>query len=252
MILEVQGLTKSFGGLLAADDVSFQIEEKELSSIIGPNGAGKTTLFNLLTGEIPPDSGRIIFRGRDITKVPSHIICRRGIARSFQRLNIFPMLSAFENVQVAVFSADRKSSNLFSRAEKMVRKETEEILHSVGLYDERDVQAGLLAHGDQKRLELGIALASRPKLLLLDEPTAGMSPKETKEAAELVRNQVKERGLSLIFVEHDMNVVFGIADNIKVMYQGRMIFQGNPDEARANEEVQSIYLGEAYNAARGQ
>lgn len=243
MILEVEGLTKSFGGLLAVDDVSFHIKEKELSAIIGPNGAGKTTVFNLLTGEISPDSGRIIFKGRDITKLSSHTICRCGVARSFQRLNIFPRLSAFENVQVALFSAQRKSGNLFSRAEKMAQEETGEILESVGLYDKQEVRAGLLAHGDQKRLELAIALASRPELLLLDEPTAGMSPKETMEAVELIRKQVKERGLSLIFVEHDMSVVFGIADNIKVMYQGRMIFQGKPEEARAHDEVQSIYLG---------
>lgn len=245
MILEVKELAKSFGGLLAVDDVSFQIEEKELCAIIGPNGAGKTTLFNLLTGEIPPDSGRIIFKGRDITKLPSHTICRGGVARSFQRLNIFPRLSAFESVQVALFSAQRKSGNLFSKSEKMAREETEEILESVGLYDKQEVRASFLAHGDQKRLELAIALASRPELLLLDEPTAGMSPRETREAVELIRRQVKERGLSLIFVEHDMSVVFGIADNIKVMYQGRMIFQGKPDEARAHDKVQSIYLGGA-------
>jgi branched-chain amino acid transport system ATP-binding protein len=245
MILEVKGLAKAFGGLLAVDDVSFQIEEKELCAIIGPNGAGKTTLFNLLTGEIPPDSGRIIFKGRDITRLPSHTICRGGVARSFQRLNIFPRLSAFESVQVALFSAQRKSGNLFSRSERMARKETEEILESVGLHDKQEVRAGFLAHGDQKRLELAIALASRPELLLLDEPTAGMSPRETREAVELIRKQVKERGLSLIFVEHDMSVVFGIADNIKVMYQGRMIFQGKPEEARAHDKVQSIYLGGA-------
>jgi len=245
MILEVQGVTKSFGGLLAVDDVSFQIEEKELCAIIGPNGAGKTTLFNLLTGEIPPDSGRVIFKGRDITRLPSHTICRGGVARSFQRLNIFPRLSAFESVQVALFSALRKSGNLFSKTEKMAREETGEILESVGLHDKQQVRAGFLAHGDQKRLELAIALASRPELLLLDEPTAGMSPRETREAVELIRKQVKERGLSLIFVEHDMSVVFGIADNIKVMYQGRMIFQGKPEEARAHDKVQSIYLGGA-------
>ena len=245
MMLEVEGLTKSFGGLLAVNDVSFKIKEKELSAIIGPNGAGKTTLFNLLTGEIRPDSGRIIFNGKDITRLPSHTICRGGVARSFQRLNIFPRLSAFENVQVALFSAQRKSGNLFSRAEKMAREETGEILESVGLYDKQGVRAGLLAHGDQKRLELAIALASQPELLLLDEPTAGMSPKETIEAVELIRKEVKDRGLSLIFVEHDMSVVFGIADNIKVMYQGRMIFQGEPGEARAHDKVQSIYLGGA-------
>lgn len=244
MILEAEGLTKSFGGLNAVDDVSLQIEEKELSSIIGPNGAGKTTLFNLLTGHTPADSGRVIFRGRDITELPPHMICRAGVGRSFQRLNIFPRLTAFDNVQVAVFSAQRKGGSLFSRAEKMLREEADEVLESVGLDDKKGVQGGLLAHGDQKRLEIGIALACQPELLLLDEPTAGMSPKETIETTGLIEKLARERGLTLIFVEHDMNVVFGIADKIKVMHQGRIVFEGKPEDVRANDEVQRIYLGE--------
>jgi branched-chain amino acid transport system ATP-binding protein len=244
MIIKVEELTKSFGGLLAVDHVSFMVEENEINAIIGPNGAGKTTLFNLLTGHLPPDSGRVVFKGRDITKLPPHTICRGGVGRSFQRLNIFPRLTAFRNVQIAMLSARRKSGNLWSRAEKMLQNETMQILKDIGLHDKRETQADLLAHGDQKRLELGIALASQPELLLLDEPTAGMSPKETVEGTELIEKLVRERGLSLIFVEHDMNVVFGIADKIKVMHQGRMIFEGSPEEARASNEVQSIYLGE--------
>lgn len=244
MILRAEGLTKSFRKLMAVNDVSFSIEENELSSIIGPNGAGKTTLFDLLTGHIPPDSGRVTFKGRDITKLPPYTICRAGVGRSFQRLNIFPRLSAFENIQVAVFSAQRKSGNLFSQAEKMVREETEEILVSVGLDDKKEVQGGLLAHGDQKRLEIGIALACQPELLLLDEPTAGMSPRETIETADLIQKLATQRGLTLIFVEHDMNVVFDISDKIRVMYQGRMIAEGKPEEVKANDEVQRIYLGE--------
>ena len=244
MIIEVEGLTKSFGGLRAVDNVSFGVQEEEINAIIGPNGAGKTTLFNLLTGHLPPDSGTVIFKGRDITKLPPHTICRGGVGRSFQRLNIFPRLSAFPNIQVAMLSARRQSGNLWSRAENMVRKGTMQILEDIGLHDKKEVRADLLAHGDQKRLELGIALASQPELLLLDEPTAGMSPEETVEGTELIQKLVRERGLSLIFVEHDMNVVFGIADKIKVMHQGRMIFEGNPEEAKASDEVQSIYLGE--------
>jgi branched-chain amino acid transport system ATP-binding protein len=244
MILETEKLVKSFGGLTAVYDVNFQIKEGELASIIGPNGAGKTTLFNLITGHLPADAGRVVFKGKDITKLPPHTISRMGIGRSFQRLNIFPRLSAFENVQVAIFSAQRQSRNLFSRAYKLAQKETEAILDSVGLLDKKHVKGGLLAHGDQKRLEMGIALAVEPQLLLLDEPTQGMSPKESAEITQLIQKLVKERGLTLIFVEHDMNVVFGISDNIKVMHQGKIIFEGNPDEVKNNEEVQRIYLGE--------
>jgi branched-chain amino acid transport system ATP-binding protein len=248
MILETQNLVKSFGGLTAVDDVNLRIQEGELASIIGPNGAGKTTLFNLLTGHLPLDSGRVIFQGRDITGLPPHTISRMGIGRSFQRLNIFPRLSAFDNVQVAVFSAQRQSRNLFSRASKLARRETEAILDSVGLLDKKGVKGGLLAHGDQKRLEMGIALAVEPTLLLLDEPTQGMSPRESAEITRLIQKLVKEKGLTLIFVEHDMNVVFGISDNIKVLHQGRIIFEGKPEEVKNNEEVQRIYLGEEKDA----
>ena len=244
MILRVEKLHKSFGGLTAVYGVDLQIQEKELVSIIGPNGAGKTTLFNLLTGHLPADSGRIFFQEKEITRLPPHAISRMGIGRSFQRLNIFPRLSAFENIQVAVFSVQMKSRNLLARADQLGRSETEAILESVGLLDKKETQGGLLAHGDQKRLEMGIALAVKPSLLLLDEPTQGMSPKETEETTELIRRLVKERGLTLIFVEHDMNVVFGISDSIKVMHQGRIIFEGSPEAVRNNDEVQKIYLGE--------
>jgi branched-chain amino acid transport system ATP-binding protein len=244
MILRAEKLHKSFGGLTAVYDVNLQIQEKELVSIIGPNGAGKTTLFNLLTGHLPTDSGRVFFQEKEITRLPPHTISRMGIGRSFQRLNIFPRLSAFENIQVAVFSVQMKSRNLFARADQLVRPETDAILESVGLLNKKETQGGLLAHGDQKRLEMGIALAVNPSLLLLDEPTQGMSPKETEETTELIRRLVKERGLTLIFVEHDMNVVFGISDSIKVMHQGKIIFEGSPEAVRNNDEVQKIYLGE--------
>jgi branched-chain amino acid transport system ATP-binding protein len=244
MIFETQKLSKSFGGLTAVFDVDLEIREGELVSIIGPNGAGKTTLFNLLTGHLLPDKGRVIFQGKDITRLPPHAISRMGIGRSFQRLNIFPRLTTFENVQVAVFSAQKKCHRLFSRARNMAREETETILESVGLLDKEKIKGGLLAHGDQKRLEMGIALAIHPSLLLLDEPTQGMSPKETVQTMELIQKLVKQRGLTLIFVEHDMSVVFGISDHIRVMHQGRMIFGGKPEEVKNNDEVQRIYLGE--------
>jgi branched-chain amino acid transport system ATP-binding protein len=244
MILETQKLLKSFGGLTAVYDVNLRIREGELVSIIGPNGAGKTTLFNLLTGHMPVDSGKVIFKGKDITELPPHAISRMGVGRSFQRLNIFPRLTAFENIQVAVLSEQRKSRNIFVRASKLARHETETILESVGLLDKKNTKGGLLAHGDQKRLEMGIALAVKPSLLLLDEPTQGMSPKESGELTQLIQRLVRKRGLTLIFVEHDMNVVFGISDSIKVLHQGKIIFEGKPEEVKKNEEVQRIYLGD--------
>jgi len=243
-MFRVKEIGKSFGGLMAVNEVSFNIEEGELSSIIGPNGAGKTTLFNLLTGHLPPDTGRILFKGKEITGLSPHEICRKGIGRSFQRTNIFPRLSAFDNVQVAVMSWRRKSSNIFLRAQNMLREETDEILESVGLGDKKEMTAGLLAHGDQRRLEIGIALGSYPELLLLDEPTAGMSAEELGRTVELIQGLARERGLTLLFIEHDMNVVFGISEKIRVMHMGRIIAEGRPEDVRANDEVQRIYLAE--------
>jgi branched-chain amino acid transport system ATP-binding protein len=243
-MFRVEEIGKSFGGLMAVNQVSFNIEKGELSSIIGPNGAGKTTLFNLLTGHLPPDTGRILFKGKEITGLSPHEICRKGIGRSFQRTNIFPRLSAFDNVQVAVMSWRRKSSNIFLRAQNMLRKETDEILESVGLGDKKEMTAGLLAHGDQRRLEIGIALGSHPELLLLDEPTAGMSAEELGRTVELIQSLARERGLTLLFIEHDMNVVFGISEKIRVMHMGRIIAEGRPEVVRANDEVQRIYLAE--------
>jgi branched-chain amino acid transport system ATP-binding protein len=244
MILQADAVTKSFGGLRAADEVNLQIQEGELSSIIGPNGAGKTTLFNLLTGKLHPDSGKITFQGEDISDLPPHEICRRGMGRSFQRTNIFPQLSAFANVQMAVLSEQKKTRNIFFPVKKIAKKRTDEILESIRLSDRKDILGGLLAHGDQKLLDIGIALASNPKLLLLDEPTAGMSPAETERTTELIQNLTKKHHLTLVFVEHDMNVVFRISDKITVLHQGRIIFEGKPDEVKANDEVQKIYLGE--------
>lgn len=246
MILKAERLLKSFGGLMAVANVNLEIEEGELTSIIGPNGAGKTTLFNLLTGHLRPDSGRVIYKGKDITGLPPYQICKAGIGRSFQRINIFPQLSIFDNIQTAVLSGQGKTTNLFSLAKNMVREETEEILEIVELGDKKKaLLGGLLAHGDQKRLEIGIALATRPKLLLLDEPTAGMSPEETVSTTKLIERLAREQGLTIIFVEHDMSVVFAISEKIRVMHLGRIIATGKPEEVRGNDEVQQIYLGEA-------
>lgn len=247
MIFEAKSLLKRFGGITATNGVSFQVQENELVSVIGPNGAGKTTLFNLLTGHIVPDSGKVFFKGKDITGVAPHAISRMGIGRSFQRINIFSKLSTFQNIQVAILSAQHKSHFFFSSSRKMAVQETEEILQSVGLLEKGSTKGGLLSHGDQKRLEMGIALATRPSLLLLDEPTQGMSPQETNEMTELIKSLVKDKGLALIFVEHDMKVVFGISDKIIVLHQGAVIFSGTPASVRSNEDVQRIYLGEGSN-----
>ncbi len=243
-MFRVEKVTKSFGGLMAVDDVSFQLERGELSSIIGPNGAGKTTLFNLLTGHLTPDAGEIFFEERDITGLSPHEICKKGIGRSFQRTNIFPRLTAFDNVQVALMSWQRKSRNIFLRSEKLLREETNEILDNIGLGPEKDTTAGLLAHGDQRLLEVGITLGTHPKLILLDEPTAGMSPEESGKTVELIQRLAREGNLTLLFIEHDMNVVFGISEKIRVMHMGAVIAEGRPEEIRANKEVQRIYLAE--------
>jgi branched-chain amino acid transport system ATP-binding protein len=229
---------------MAVCEVSFRIEKGELNSIIGPNGAGKTTLFNLLTGHLRPDAGCIFFKEKEITGLSPHEICRKGIGRSFQRTNIFPRLSVFDNVQVAVMSWGRKSSNIFVRAQKMLREETHEILERIGLGDKEEIPAGLLSHGDQRLLEVGIALGSSPELLLLDEPTAGMSPEECGRTVDLIQNLAREKALTLLFIEHDMNVVFQISEKIRVMHMGRIIAEGKPEDVRANKEVQRIYLAE--------
>jgi len=244
MILKVDKLTKSFGGLMAVAHISFSIQEGERSALIGPNGAGKTTLFNLLTGQLRPDEGRVYFQGEEVTGLPPHQICRKGISRSFQRVNIFPMLSVFENVQVAVLAAQRRTRKLFSAARKMAREETQMILESIDLGGEGAVISGTLSHGNQKRLELGIALAGNPRLLLLDEPTQGMSPEETTKAMALIDRVTRERGITLVFIEHDIGAVFAIADMIRVLHMGSIIAEGKPEEIRENDEVQRIYLGE--------
>lgn len=249
MLLQAKELLKSFGGLTAVYEVDLQVDTNEIVSIIGPNGAGKSTLFNLITGHIPLDKGSVHFKGRDITRLPPYEISRLGIGRSFQKLNIFPRLTTFQNVQVALFSATGLNRSLFSRAENSLTHEVEEILESVGLADQAGTPGGLLAHGDQKRLEIGIALALNPDLLLLDEPTQGMSAAETSQTTELIRRLGKERKIGLAFVEHDMKVVFSISDKIYVMHQGMMIFSGKPEEVRSNEEVQRIYLGKEKNSA---
>ena len=245
MILQVADLEKAFNGFKAVGGVSFSIAKGEICSLIGPNGAGKSTLFNLITGHLNADKGKVIFDGTDISRMRAYKICRLGLGRSFQRINIFPKLTVWENIQSAVLAHKGKSLSLFSSVQNLFQEETEDILKKVDLQEYRNEPSGSIAYGYQKQLELGIALASDPKMLLLDEPTAGMSAKETKATIELIAKIVKDEGLTLLFTEHDMSVVFSISERILILHQGKLIAEGLPEEVRENPEVQKIYFGEA-------
>ncbi len=242
-MLQVDSVVKSFDDFKAVNGANLAVGKGEIVAVIGPNGAGKTTLFNLITGALKRDKGRIIFKDEDISELPPYEICKKGIARSFQIVNIFPRLTVFRNVQVAVLSQQRRSNQLFQPAKNMVVKETDNLLESVGLLDKAHSIAGSLSHGDQKILEIAIALGNEPELLILDEPTAGMSPEETSATMELVKRLAQMRGLTILFCEHDMDIVFSVAQSIMVMHQGRTLVQGKPEEVRNNPFVQEAYLG---------
>ncbi len=241
-VLETRKLTREFGSLTAVAEVDFRVEPGELRSIIGPNGAGKTTFFRLISGEMAPTSGQIWFRGRDVTGMPQHRVTRLGVSKSYQITNIFPHLSVLENVRVAVQS-HRLAFNFWSRAAALdgVRAKAEAVLAQVGLADKRTMLAAHLSHGEKRHLELGIALASDPALLLLDEPTAGMSPEETEETIRLIRTIAE--GRTVILVEHKMRVVMNISDRVTVLHQGQVLAEGSPAEIQANTRVQQTYLG---------
>ncbi len=243
-LLEVRGLAKRFGGLAAVDGVDLSVEAGERRAVIGPNGAGKTTLFNLITGFLPPDHGRVTFDGADITASPTYRIARAGIGRAFQITSIFPKLTVFDNVQLGILSHRGETARLVGASKGRHAGEVTSLLDAVGLVDLITQRAGSLSHGDQRALELAISLALEPKLLLLDEPTAGMAPAETEKTMQLVRRIADDRDLTLLFCEHDMDVVFGTADRILVMHQGRRLAEGTPAEIKADPEVRAVYLGE--------
>lgn len=242
-MLRVENVSKSFDDFKAVNGANLTVAEGALVAVIGPNGAGKTTLFNLITGQLKPDRGKILVRGEEIGGLPPYEICKRGIGRAFQIANIFPRLTVFENVQVSVLSQQKKSMNLFRPAQNIAVDEINSILESAGLDSKARHLAGTLSHGDQRALEIAIALGSQPKLLVLDEPTAGMSPEETAATMELVKQLAQARGITILFCEHDMDIVFSVAQSIMVMRQGRTIIQGRPEEVRQNREVQEAYLG---------
>ncbi len=244
-ILQIRNVTKRFGSLVAVRDVSLTVEAGELRAIIGPNGAGKTTFFNMISGFFLPTSGSIMFDGRDVTGVPAHRRVALGMARTFQITEIFPELTVFENVRIsAEAAAGYAESPWISRAGRAkIQARTEETLRLVGLEAKASRLAGELAHGDQRVAEIAMALSLDPRLLLLDEPTAGMGDEETRQITALVRRLHRDNNVTIVLIEHDMRVVFHLADRITVLDQGALLGEGNPKEIAANDAVQAAYLG---------
>ncbi len=243
-LLEVRGLGKAFGGIRAVDDVDLVHEEGAIRALIGPNGAGKTTLFNLLSGHLRADAGSIRFDGTGIRGQPPHEIWHRGLARTFQIPAVFRNLTVLENLQVPLLSRGGCTLDLLKPPPPVTCERAREMLARVGLADQAARPASLLPYGDLKRLELAMVLVSRPRLLLLDEPTSGMAPRERRDLMDVIERMVRTLGITLLFTEHDMDVVFAIAERISVLHQGRIIAEGTPKEVRGHPAVQAIYLGE--------
>jgi branched-chain amino acid transport system ATP-binding protein len=242
-VLEARGLAKRFGGVRAVDGVDLDVAAGEVVALIGPNGAGKSTLFNMLMGQLRPDAGRVLVGGRDVTGWPPRRVWRLGVGRTFQVAQAFASFTVAENVQVALLSHGRRLLALLPPAASLRREEALALLREVGMGEQADRPCGLLAYGDLKRLEFAVALANRPRLLLMDEPTAGMAPAERQDLMRLVAGAARERGVGVLFTEHDMDVVFGHADRVLVMSRGRLIAAGPPAAVRADPQVQAVYLG---------
>ena len=248
-IIETQNLTKYFGALAAVDDVSIKIEAGTLHAIIGPNGAGKTTFFNLLSGNLKPTSGKVFYKGVDLTGKPIHRMIHLGMGRSFQITNIFPNLTVHENIRLASQAMEDKNFRFLMDTAKMDRCEerTAEVVEKVGLKSQTLLPARMLSHGDQRKLELGMILAPDPELLLLDEPTAGMATDQVPELITLIQEVQQSGTKTVILVEHNMNVVMSVSDKITVMHQGKVLAEGTPAEIATNHEVQTAYLGGLYD-----
>ena len=242
-VLAVEHLTKSFGGVRAVADVSFALGAGEVLALIGPNGAGKSTCFNLINGQLKPDAGSVRFERRDITGLPPRKIWRLGVGRTFQITATFASMTVRENVQMALLSYHRRVWSWWRPAASFYSEAAEKLLQRVGMAEQSDRACGLLAYGDLKRVELAIALANEPRLLLMDEPTAGMAPRERVALMELTREIVRQRHIAVLFTEHDMDVVFAHADRILVLNRGRLVAEGKPAEVRADRNVQEAYLG---------
>jgi branched-chain amino acid transport system ATP-binding protein len=244
-LLQVEGVSRSFAALRAVNGVSLAVPRHERRAIIGPNGAGKTTLFNLITGQLAPTAGRIVFEGRPLAGLPPHAIARRGISRSFQRTNLFPGLTVLENLRLAAAADGRGSWNIFGSVARLAAPlaRARETAERVGLAARLDERVARLSYGEQRQLELGVALATAPTLLLLDEPTAGMSPEETQRMTRLLMGL--PRDITLLIIEHDMDVVFSLADRITVLHYGEVLSDGPPDAVKADPRVYEVYLGTA-------
>jgi branched-chain amino acid transport system ATP-binding protein len=243
-LLELKKLSKRFGGVKAVDDVSMLVEQGDIHAVIGPNGAGKSTLFKLISGEINSFQGNVILAGKNISRKSPHTINRLGVSRTFQITSVMPALKVLENIQAALFASTHRHFNAFLEAEHLLERESLELLDELGLGREEDVFAQGLSHGDQRILDFGIALASKPKLLLMDEPTQGMAPENKRRVMEIILSVVKQKGITIIFTEHDMDIVFSVAKRITVMHQGRVLAEGPPDEIKTNKLVKEIYLCE--------
>jgi branched-chain amino acid transport system ATP-binding protein len=242
-VLVVDGIAKAFGGVKAVDGVSFGVNAGELLALIGPNGAGKTTCFNMLNGQLAPDSGHVHLLGQDITGLPPRSVAARGVGRTFQITATWGSMTVRENVQTAIAIGKGDAFNVFSFLRDTHGARADELLALVGMSDQADRACGVLAYGDLKRVELAVALANDPKLLLMDEPTAGMAPKEREALMDLAADIARSRGIAVLFTEHDMDVVFSHADRIIVLDRGRLIAEGTGAEVRANPRVQEVYLG---------
>jgi len=243
MFLETQSISKEFGRLFAVQAVSLEIIKGDIHAIIGPNGAGKSTYFNLITGYHTATSGKVLFKGEDITDLPAYRRCKLGITRSFQITSIYPKFTVYESVLMGLLSHRGITLKFFSNANKFFREEVWRTLEDVGLADQANALGESISHGDKKRLELAVTVATEPEMLLLDEPTCGMSPEETEITMGLIKKLSSERGLTILFTEHDMAVVFGVAKRISVLHQGMLIEDGTPEKVRESEEVQKVYLG---------
>jgi branched-chain amino acid transport system ATP-binding protein len=242
-LLSVQGLKKSFGGVQAVDDVSFEVRAGELLALIGPNGAGKSTCFNLINGQLAPDAGDVLLSGASIRGLAPRAIWKRGVGRTFQVASTYNSMTVIENVQVALMSANGRLFDFFGSAARAFRQEALLLLEQVGLTSEADEPCSTLAYGEIKTVELAIALAHNPKLLLMDEPTAGMSPQERNALMALTKRIASERGLGVLFTEHSMDVVFAFADRIMVLARGQLIAQGSPSEIKSDAKVKEVYFG---------
>ena len=245
VILEIKDLTRSFGAMRALSMITLSIREKEVTSIIGPNGAGKTTFYNTITGKFPPSSGSILFKGKEITGLPPHQIVKRGVGRSFQITSIFRGLTVLENIRTAVIARTSARMNLFTPvgSSRSLYEQSMHYLSLIGLADKKDDLCSILSHGDMRVVEIGITLASDPDLILLDEPTQGMTPEETKKMVNLIQDLSHRTKTTFLIIEHDMNVVFSISDRIVVLYYGSILADGTPDDIWADRRVKEAYLG---------